>query len=342
MERCTYLGKSIYADKVKLDFCEEQLIRNSGRERKLFCYDCGKPVIYKRGEIRDAHFAHLDHSDECDYEEYSKYCAKRSPSWKIVKEIINYHFSNIYPHAIIERDERLFKGHYTDFYIKLESGLEIAIEIDDKTMTSKNLSNFYDKYNELQLNVDWIVLDSVKTFNYDYQSYYIKRARLNESINHSVIVVDKSDYTFCMYKLDTKKYIYSDSNICKFTENVFSYIFDFEKLRISEKGLYIDEFESEYQKWLGKRLYEFKQRDIELNKSKQSYWDEDHYIEIINRIMSGEKSLIDDVVIRLSQDENKLEIVIFEQLYNGFKDTDLNNYIDIFETIINKIKETQL
>ncbi len=224
MERCIYNNDNLYAVDVKTDFELEKYVRTIGKKRILLCANCLKPVIYKRGEIRDAHFAHIDNSDECDYARFSKLNSKRSKAWKEVKEILYNHFASINSNNKVIKDDRIINKHWTDLSIEI-NGIKLGIEIDDKTMTANKLDGIKNEYKQKNIRVDWVILDKLSEINKESEVYYIKRAFLNED-NNTLIVVDKNNYQFAMYKLDTKKYFYSNSKIPhKFKEDIFAYKF---------------------------------------------------------------------------------------------------------------------
>ncbi|MEI7962172.1 MAG: competence protein CoiA family protein, partial [archaeon] len=70
MDRCIYNNLNIFVEEVATDFNKEKSIRELSSKNLLECYDCKNPVIYRRGEIRRAHFSHKNLLD-CDYQKYS-------------------------------------------------------------------------------------------------------------------------------------------------------------------------------------------------------------------------------------------------------------------------------
>jgi hypothetical protein len=268
LERCVFQNKSIYATDLTVEFAKEKLIREAGRNNQLFCYGCKHSVIYKRGEIRKAYFAHKILYNECDYDKYSMFCQKRSQDWKNLKELIYSHFLSLYPEASVEKSEKLIQHHWTDVSITFDEGKKFAIEIDDKSMASKKMSEICLAYKNQNITSDWVVLDKITDLHFDSEAYYIKRARLNESANNSLIVVDKDDFSIGIYKLDTNKYIYSGTfTDHSFGSNIFWCKSSVEKLFLNDYGLSVEGFDDKFRLWLNGRKEEFETADIKQGNS---------------------------------------------------------------------------
>ncbi|GAB6180160.1 hypothetical protein JCM14036_14790 [Desulfotomaculum defluvii] len=258
MEKCIFKNKTVYANNVTKHFIDEKLIREAGGKNQLLCYGCGQPVTYNRGEIRKAYFSHKKDHEKCDYDKYSKLCQNRSEGWHKIKEMLYQHFVHRYPNAEIEKSDKLIPNHWTDISITLGTDKKYAIEIADKRISSKKLTDICTVYKNNSIIFDWIVLDKVTDLQTDMDAYYIKRARLNESANNTLIVVDIDDLSLAMYKMDINKYIYTHTTIeHSFEGNIFCYKTTVGNLILKDDSLSTEGFDEKYADWLNCRKSEF-------------------------------------------------------------------------------------
>ncbi|ERJ11044.1 competence protein CoiA family protein [Haloplasma contractile] len=339
MERCVKDDDNIYASEVKMNYEEETIIREAGRLNKLLCYGCGTPVIFRRGEKRGAHFAHKKKTSECDYDEYSKFCKKRSSIWKEYKEILYKHFSNLEHVVNINKDEKVINNHWTPIYVEFKNSESLAIEIVDKTISSKETNDINDLYANLDLNVDWIVVDNISTIKYERNAYYIKRNRLNNSINNSVIVFE-SNNSLAIYKLDIKEYkTASSSNKQFFSEDTFCYKFELKDLSFIDGLLHVKGFEEEYRAWMQSRDNEFKLEEQRIKNKKRNYkniqyeykeTDPIHDFKIPDKKIWGKEDFLKCIQHIVKNNDDSIKRTVINKLINSGMWV-YNNYLDLLE-----------
>jgi hypothetical protein len=320
MENCVYKDEIIFALEVKTGFNKEQEIRLAGAKDLLTCVCCGKNVIYKRGEIIDAHFAHKDASSDCVLESKSGF-TKPSKTKIYVLNLLQDYFSQNYQ---VRKYVRLINNHFSDLVIENDKN-KLVIEVEDKRMSAINLDNLKSKYQENNINVNWIVLDKVSPIVSEENTYYIKRAFLNETGINSIIVIDKNIFKFAAYYLDKTEYRYHESPVrYVFRNNIIYYPFNINKLKIIDNKLVVEGFNELVSKWLKERrnecyLYEYETvNDIEM-------WTLDNLLNSVNEIVNGKEYLIDVIGYCLTKIYKSKAFQEFVDMYNQLKLISSNN-----------------
>lgn len=258
MDRCVYNDAILYAEDAIEDFELEKTIRNAGRYDLLGCHGCSAPVILKRGEKRKAHFAHKKSNETCEYYEHYKKFSKRLMQTLNIKERLYKHFSNLFQDGYrVTKDEKTVDGHWSDIAIySIARDKYFAIDIMDKRMTQKDVSDIHDKYAKKDISYDIIIIDrTMVKYSKETEMYYVKRSRLNHHPKGMAFVIDETDEQLVVYKLDPRRYFDADMGYChEFTDDVFSVRYRIADLRLSATSLYVPGFKDDYQKWLKTRM----------------------------------------------------------------------------------------
>lgn len=262
MEKCYYNGKIIYAIDYKEDYEKLKEIKFASRNKELTCFGCGKTVFFQDYHDRAKHFARQQSEEmsNCDYHKYEQTCKKRSPIWKESKNVLFNHFRE-FDLCDVDMDEKIIPNHWTDIIITFSDNEKHAIEIIDTKIDIKSLQNVIDEYKLKNINSTWFILDQINNIKLEKDAHFIKRMQLNEF--DDLIIIDKDDLAMAIYKFDKTIYKYQNrEGYHNFNTNIFSYPFNLEQLKISDKQILVEGFDDKYQKWLDNRTQYFLKADV--------------------------------------------------------------------------------
>jgi hypothetical protein len=241
VDKCLSNGEIIRVFEIVKDKEKEADIKNQGRCRKLICadLDCSEPVIYRKGN-KTARFSHLKSTPNCAYDKYDSDMPDEIRKLKLsVFERLNEIGCNL---AI---DIKILPNHYTPIIIKLENGKNHAIEFAGKNISANKLQELKKSYNDCNLSVEWITVDSLSMLENEKDANNIKRFQLNESENHTAILYDKDTAGLAVISFDENEY--QDSS------NMFVHKFSVAGLIFSEGNLSALDFKENFDKWIEKR-----------------------------------------------------------------------------------------
>lgn len=253
MNKCLYKGKIIYAFEVAKDFQTEKTIRESNNE--LFCCDpdCASPVRYKHGPKRAPYFAHICTEQRCDYDSYTN---GNSEIFKKIRSELYNHFSK-FDEYTVDMDVKLLRNpsHYTPVTVQGKD-FKVAIDITDKKVHAKTLSERKSRYAALGYTAIQIIVDEVKIDYVDerYDLHFPVKYELNTSANNVAVIAASGDVIrYAMYKMDTYDYSnpFGSSELNRY--NVYTSLFNLSALRVNETGLYVEGFDERYNVWFKKR-----------------------------------------------------------------------------------------
>ncbi len=201
MDKCLYNGEVLYACQVLESFAFEQQIRHYGT---LTCCECGTSVFFRHGKDRIENFAHRD-KGEC---QYGKYCSKQSKIFRHTQMQLASHIKKIAERHGFQFDEDvvIIQEHYTAFALRGQS-VSFAIDIVDYAATASQLEKkkmLYEAegYQYLQITVDKNV--ETTPFSERNRAYFPVKFALNNSANHTAVVIDNATQAWSIYVYDNR------------------------------------------------------------------------------------------------------------------------------------------
>lgn len=236
MEKCIYNGKTLYAYEVLQNFEFEKVIRKCPT---LICCDCGASVFFRHGKQRTECFVHK-HKEEC---RYGDYCRKQSEIFKHAQRELTVHLQRIAEqhNYQLEEDVMIIPAHYTAFVLRSVS-VSYAIDIIDSAATTATLEkhkNMYLQkgYQYLQITVDKNA--EHESFSERTMAYLPVKFALNESLNHTALVIDKEYRTWSIYILD-KTNISTEYELMPYVlyNDTFAMSISLDDLNINNLGFY--------------------------------------------------------------------------------------------------------
>lgn len=359
MEICIDNDKIVYASEVKLDYNNEKMIRNASISNQLSCHECGQPVIFKRGEKRDAHFAHKSKTN-CEYSLIYSKGLERSKSIIKIRDLLFDYFKNKYNDIRVFKDVKLFKGYWAPLYIELENNLNLVINIADKTMTSSRLESTNESLNDIGIRTEWIVLDKILNFRYEHNAYFVKRFQLYNSLFNSAIVIDKDTNDFALYIHEKEK---------EDKEHIFQYDFKLDSLYVDTKNgrLSAIGWIEAYEDWIKDQKEDYSTRYesrelLKFDETKQtvkdnnlikedSLWDQDKYHQEIKRIANGNLNNLFMIAhrFRVANFSNPKELDVIRKLYKYYQGEsrvdhtgEYDALIEAFERVLERARITRL
>ena len=201
MDKCLYNGEVLYACQVLENFAFEQQIRHCGT---LTCCECGTSVFFRHGKDRIENFAHRD-KGEC---QYGRYCSKQSKIFRHTQMQLASHIKKIVERHGFQFDEDvvIIQEHYTAFVLRGQS-VSFAIDIVDYAATASQLEKkkmLYEAegYQYLQITVDKNV--ETTPFSERNRAYFPVKFALNNSANHTAVVIDSATQAWSIYVYDNR------------------------------------------------------------------------------------------------------------------------------------------
>lgn len=242
MQKCIYKNKAIYAfdifgenETIKNDL--EKEIRKASANCELFCDECGKPVIFRYGKIREPHFSHKKNidSNSCSYGfETEEHIEGKKLLYKYMKKL--------YPDAFVEIRHKFEKKRIADIYIKFINNKELVIEFHRNNLSVKYWDEKRDFYKSLNIKNIWFL--NQKELNIDFinrekELNMHDRMALNDIGQLLILDVDNKQVIVCK-----KIEIFNDNK--KVYDQIFSLKYRLDDIVISEEGLLICDFEEKF------------------------------------------------------------------------------------------------
>lgn len=254
MENALWKGARLLACEVAEDYYREKEVRVASYQGELCCPDpeCKSPVLkYCHGEIREPYFAHRDNA-ECDYVLYEK----NGGVFHGLRVALYEHFKACdYP---VQMEVKVLKHHYSHLYFAWEDGRRTAIELGTKSTNIKDVERLNEEYRQAGVSVVWLVVDEPGKTIREEHTYFLKRFCLNESGNHSLLVISFDGKYVTQYREDPNQYIVGGQELV--SENypkLFTYEAYLSDLYFEKDGLTTRDFETAFKEFLEEKQLAF-------------------------------------------------------------------------------------
>ena len=203
MENALWNGERLLAFEVAEDYYREKEVRKASYQGELRCPDpeCKSPILkYCHGEIREPYFAHRDNA-ECDY----VFFEKGAGVFHRLRLALYEHFRACdYP---VQMEVKVLKHHYSHLLFEWEDGCRTAIELGTKSTNIKDVERINEEYQAAGISVIWLVVDEPGKAISEEHTYFLKRFCLNESANHSLLVLGYDGEHVTQYQENLNHYI---------------------------------------------------------------------------------------------------------------------------------------
>jgi len=289
MENAIWNGEPIHASEIAKNYFVEKEIRKASARGELLCpdYDCQSPILkYCHGEIKEPYFAHRDLAD-CDYMRFEK----SSGLFHSIRLRLYEHFKE--KHYPVQMEVKVLKHHYSHLLFQWEDGSRTAIELGTKSTTVKEIDSINAEYAQENIDVIWLVVDQPKKTIKEDHTYFLKRYCLNESANHSLLVLSYDGYKVTQYKSDCHTYLI-DGREHSFQRypKLFSYEAKVEDILFENGSLSTNGFSDAYERFLTEKQFVYeqikKQKEQEQIEVQQRY---DMYQQNRQNIITNNRSL---------------------------------------------------
>ena len=268
MERALYQNQIFIASEVASNYEMEKKFRRYSRASKLICpdSDCQSPILkYCHGEVKQAHFSHKNDCN-CDYAKFDS----STPSE--IKDIRNNLFHHLKKSGFeIEQEVKLIPHHYTHLVVSTSNGNKIALEIGTNKTSITNIENLYKQFSNINILLNWIVVDYNYNITQENQAFFLKRFLLNEAPQKDVILLSPFHNKITQYTEDKTEYLYENQiiSVPNFS-NIYSEEKSLSDLSIENNSLTINGFHQRYKLWLSKKRAAFEELKNILDEQKLS------------------------------------------------------------------------
>ena len=230
-------------------------LKSLSKENKLFCWGCGRPVIFCRCTAKKSHFAHRNSEGKlCDFEEY---ITNLLDSHKMALKELQARFAESNNPQLFEK---LIDRHWTSMTLCVEDKT-VAVELLQPKTSYIAIKKIKNAYSEKGIGVLWLFISQDTSCEYESVSN-IGANRFFKSNNYIIYFDPENDRINIEFK-ENKPDLYH----C----NIFRTSISLDQLTVDTEGKVSKCIKAQYDNWKSQRELQAQQLKEQTQKMQFTY-----------------------------------------------------------------------